>query len=132
MTLKEIREWLKPQISDINKAYIGKTDPSQEKSICVYGRVGPKTKVAVGGLTQTHSAVKAISILVQWSKNCDVSEQKAQSIYSIFNGKKAVINGVNAFFSIKNGDEPVPVGTNDNDIYEFVIDINILYQRKGE
>ncbi len=128
MTLKEIRDWLKPQITEITNAYIGKTDQSKEKSICVYGRASSADKIAVGGLINTSTATKGISILVQWSKNCDIAEIKAKSIYNIFKGTRTVIRGTECFFHMLN-DEPVPVGTNDMDIYEYVIDINIIYKR---
>ncbi|MDF2906839.1 MAG: hypothetical protein K0R34_2160 [Herbinix sp.] len=128
MTLKQIRDWLKPQITDIATAYIGKTDPTQEKVICIYGRSSTGNKIAIGGLSNTSTATKGISILVQWSKNCDTTEQKAQSIYDIFNGTPAVISGKECFFNMRY-DEPVPLGSNDNDIYEYVIDLTIIYKR---
>jgi hypothetical protein len=128
VTLKEIRDWLKPMIPGITNAYIGKTDPKQEKSICIYSRPSDADRIAVGGLVNTSTATKSISILVQWSKNCDTTETQAKSIYDIFNGKRSVINGVDAFFRMKNN-EPIPVGTNDNDIYEYVIDLTITYKR---
>lgn len=128
MTLKEIRDWLKPQVANINQAYIGKTDPTKERSICIYGRESSGNKIAIGGLSNTSTANKAISILVQWSKNCDSAEQAAQNIYNIFESNQTNINGTGCFFVMKN-DEPVPVGTNDHDIYEYVIDLNIVYKR---
>jgi hypothetical protein len=128
VTLKVIRDWLKLKITELDTAYIGKTDPVKEKVICIYGRESAGAKIAIGGLENTSSATKAISILVQWSKNCDIAEQKAQSIYNIFHGTHAVIGGTECFFIMKN-DEPVPVGTNDNDIYEYVIDLTIVYKR---
>ncbi len=128
MRLKEVRDWLKPLIADIATAYIGKTDPTQEKVICIYGMVSANDKIAVGGLGNTSTATKGISILVQWSKNCDTAELKAQSIYDIFKGAHAVINGKECFFNMRY-DEPVPVGANENDIYEYVIDLTITYKR---
>lgn len=128
ITTKEIRDWLKPQIPDISQAYIGKTDPTKEKSICIYGRASASNRIAVGGIANTTSANKMISILVQWSKNADTAEQAAQTVYSLFEGKRTVINGTPCFFQMMN-DEPVPVGADDKDIYEYVIDINIVYKR---
>jgi len=128
VTLKEIRDWLKPQIDDITAAYIGRIDASQEKVICIYGRPSSSGTIAIGGLQNTSSAVKSISILVQWSKNCDIAERKARSIYDIFHGARAVIGGKECFFQMKN-DEPILVGTNENDIYEYVIDLDIIYKK---
>lgn len=128
MTLKQIRDWLKPQILNISTAYIGKTDPTKENTICIYGRESSNNKIAIGGISNTSSASKTISILVQWSKNCDTSEQAAQQIYSIFEGTQTTISGIECFFQMKN-DEPVLIGTNDSDIYEYIIDLNIIYKR---
>lgn len=128
MILKDIRDWLKPQITDLSTAYIGKIDATKEKVICIYGRSSSGSKIAVGGLQNTSSAVKRISILVQWSKNCDTSEQKAQIIYNIFQGNHVSISGVDCFFDMKS-DEPVLIGTNDSDIYEYVIDLDIIYKK---
>ena len=125
MTLKDIKDWLKPLITDISTAYIGKTDPTKEKVICIYGRASEGTKIAIGGLENTSSAVKGITILVQGTKYCDTSEVAAQSIYNIFKGTQATIIKHECFFNMKN-DEPVPVGVNDNDIYEYVIDLDII------
>jgi hypothetical protein len=128
VTLKEIRDWIKLLIADIDTAYIGKTDPKKEKVICIYGRASANDKIAMGGISNTSTSHKAISILVQWSKNCDTAEIKAQSIYNIFKGAHNTINGTECFFNMLN-DEPVPVGANDNDIYEYVIDLTITYKR---
>jgi len=128
MTLKDIRDWLKPLITDISTAYIGKTDPKIEKVICIYGRASEGTKVAIGGLENTSTSTKGISILVQWDKYCDTSEVKAQEIYNIFKNTHYVIHGNECFFNMKN-DEPVSVGVNDNDIYEYVIDLDIIIKK---
>jgi len=125
MTLKDIRDWFKPLIPDISKAYIGRTDPTKEKAICIYGRASEGTKIAIGGLENTSTAIKGITVLVQWDKFCDTSETKAQEIYKIFNNTHAIISGHECYFKLKN-DEPVPVGVNDNDIYEYVIDLDII------
>jgi len=125
MTLNDIKDWLKPLITDVSLTYIGKTDPTKEKVICIYGRASEGSRIAIGGLKNTSSAVKGITILVQWTKYCDVSEVAAQSIYNIFKGTQAKISTHECFFNMKN-DEPVPVGVNDNDIYEYVIDLDII------
>lgn len=128
MTLKKVRDWLKLQVTDLVSAYIGKIDATKEKAICIYGRASAGTKIAVGGLVNTSSATKGISILVQWSKNCDTAEQKAQEIYNVFHGTQTVIDGTECFFQMKN-DEPIFIGTNEKDIYEYVIDLDIIYKR---
>ncbi len=128
LLLKDVQEWLKPQISGITAAYIGKTDPLKEKVICIYGRANSTNNFAIGGQDNTSYGIKKISVLVQWSKNCDIAEQKAQSIYEILKGTQAIIGGKECFINVLN-DEPVLIGTNDNDIFEYVIDTKITYKK---
>lgn len=130
MFLKDIRDWLKLQINDTSiTCYIGKIDASKEQALCLYGREGSNSKIAVGGLENTSTGNKTISILVHYGKNYDVAERKVKSIYDIFNGQQAVINNHRCFFKMKN-DEPIALGANDNGIYEFTIDLNICYERE--
>ena len=131
MTLKVFREWIKPQIKDLQACYSGKIDASNECIIGLYVRKGTNNKIAIGGLECTSTANKTISILVHWNKNYDTSERKAKEIYDLLEKhvcEPTQIGGINAFFLLKN-DEPIGVGTDDNDIFEFVIDLNIIYKR---
>lgn len=131
MTLKDIREWLKPQIEGLQGVYIGKIDASKEKVIGVYGRTSSNSKIAIGGLDNTSTWTKQISILVHWSKNCDITETKANEIYKLLQRyvcQPAIVGGVDTFFKLLS-DEPVFVGTDDNDIFEYVIDVQMIYKR---
>lgn len=131
MTLKDIREWLKPQVSDLKGAYIGKIDASKENIIGVYGRTSGNSKVAIGGLDNTSSWTKQISILVHWSKNCDTTEVKAKEIYDLLQRyvcQPTNVGGVDSFFKLLS-DEPVFVGADDNDVFEYIIDAKIIYER---
>ena len=130
MYLKDIKEWLKPQIKEAT-FYIGKIDNSKEKVIGLYDRASNNNKIAVGGLKNTSTANKRICLLVHWNQNCDTSEKIAKNIYNLFYGKRATIAGCECFFNMVN-DEPISVGTDDNNIYEFTIDIEIVYERNEE
>ena len=127
MTLKDVREWLKSQVTEAS-FYIGKIDASKEKVIGIYSRPSSADSIAIGGLNNTSSATKIISIMVHWNKNCDSTEQKAKGIYDLFNGQRAVINSYECFFIMKNN-EPVGIGTDENGVFEFVIDVEIKYKR---
>lgn len=131
MTLKAIREWLKPQIEDIEGAYIGKMDASKEKIIGVYGKTSNSSKIAIGGLDHTSTWMKQISIVVHWSKNCDATEIKAKEIYDLLQGyayQPTQIGGVDAFFKLLS-DEPIFVGADDYGVFEYVIETQIIYKR---
>ncbi|WP_336822942.1 minor capsid protein [Sporosarcina sp. USHLN248] len=128
MTLAEIREWLKTQV-DCPQWYIGKIDGSKPECIGIYSATGPAPRIAVGGLSNTGYATKAVSILVHWGKNADKAEQKAQEVYNAMFGQKAVIGGKRVIMFQMKTDGPVGVGTDSEGIYEYVIEVNILHER---
>lgn len=129
MTLAEVRDWLKTQIS-CSQWYIGKIDGSKEQCIGIYNTTGPAPKIAIGGLENTSTAVKAVSILVHWGKNADHAEQKAQEIYGALHGVTgAIIGGRRVVMFQMPQAGPVNVGTDDYGVYEYVINAYIIYER---
>lgn len=130
MTLAEVRDWLKTQV-DCPAWYIGKIDGSKEQCIGVYNTTGPSPRIAVGGLANTSTAVKAVSILVHWGRNANVAEQKAQEVYQALFGKRgAAIGGRRVIMFQMPQSGPINVGTDGRGIYEYVIETNILYERQ--
>lgn len=128
MTLAEVREWLKTQTNCPNW-YIGKIDGSKEQCIGLYNIAGPAPHIALGGLVNTGYAMKAISILVHWGKNADVAEQKAQEVYNCMFGKAATIGGKKVILFKMRTSEPVSIGTDEKNIYEYVIETIIYHER---
>lgn len=128
MTLKEVKDWLKTQI-DCPSWYIGKIDGSTEQCIGIYSIQGPVPNIALGGLANTSYSTKAISILVHWGKNADVAEQKAQEVFNKLFGQVAVIGGKRVIKFDMRTPEPIGIGTDTNNIYEYVINTNIIYER---
>lgn len=128
MTLEDIRDWIKPCVQGITSCYIGKTDPSKEKALCLYDEPSSENKLAIGGVKNTSTANKKIRILVQWTESYSETESKSKDIYKLFEGTRATIGGSECFFKLQY-DNPVSLGCNDNDIYEFVIDVTIVYER---
>ncbi|MBP1999755.1 hypothetical protein J2Z69_000774 [Paenibacillus shirakamiensis] len=128
MTLGEIRDWLKTQV-DCPSWYIGKIDGSKPQSIGLYNISPGAPIIAIGGLDSTSYAVKAVSILIHWSKNADTAERKAQEVYAALFGRSAVIGGKRVIdFKLRTA-EPVSVGTDEAGIYEYVIETTIYYER---
>lgn len=128
MTLAEIRDWLKTQVS-CPQWYIGKIDGKKEQCIGIYSASSPAPVIAVGGLENTSYAAKTVSILVRWGNNADKAEQKAQEVHATMFGKSATIGGKRVIsFQLRTAD-PVGVGTDDEGIYEYVIEVTINYER---
>jgi hypothetical protein len=129
MTLAEVKDWLKAQVNCPNW-YIGKIDGSKERCIGIYSVDGPTPNIALGGLECTSYAAKAVSILIHWGKDADIAEQKAQEIYNCLYGKSAVIGGKRVVIFLMRTPEPVGVGTDNNNMYEYVIESVIYYDKE--
>lgn len=128
MTLAEVRDWLKTQIV-CPQWYIGKIDGKKEQSIGVYSVPSRAPVIAIGGLENTSYASKTVSVLVRWGKNSDTAERKAQEVYTAMFGKPAVIGGHRVISFQMRTTEPIGVGTDDEGIYEYVIEVTINYER---
>ena len=132
ITLAEVRDWIKT-FNAANNYYIGKIDNKQENSIGIYQRKtidGPR--VAIGGRSLASYDVKSISILIHWNKNANETEKRAQYIYNrLFEAESVVIGGTPIKMIALLQNEPVDVGTDDNNVYERVIELDLYYEREG-
>lgn len=133
ITLAEVRDWIKT-FNAANNYYIGKLDNKQENSIGIYQRKtidGPR--VAIGGRTLASYDVKSISILIHWNKNANETEKRAQYLYNrLFEAESVVIGGTPIKMIALLQNEPVDVGTDDNNVYERVIELDLYYERERE
>ncbi|SFE11463.1 hypothetical protein SAMN04487969_101128 [Paenibacillus algorifonticola] len=128
MTTGEVRDWLKTQVES-PAWYIGKLDGKQPQCIGVYNLNAGSPVIALGGLEQTSYAVKGVSILVHWGKNANIAERKAHEVYAALFGQVAEIGGRRVISFDMRVPEPVNVGTDDDGIYEYVIETIIYYER---
>lgn len=133
ITLAEVRDWIKT-FNAANNYYIGKLDNKQENSIGIYQRKtidGPR--VAIGGRSLASYEVKSISILIHWNKNENETEKRAQYLYNrLFEAESVVIGGTPIKMIALLQNEPVDVGTDDNNVYERVIELDLYYERERE
>ena len=133
ITLAEVRDWIKT-FNAANNYYIGKIDNKQENSIGIYQRKtidGPR--VAIGGRSLTSYDVKSISVLIHWNKNANETEKRAQYLYNrLFEAESVVIGGTPIKMIALLQNEPVDVGTDDNNVYERVIELDLYYERERE
>ena len=132
ITLAEVRDWIKT-FNAANNYYIGKIDNKQENSIGIYQRKtidGPR--VAIGGRSLTSYDVKSISVLIHWNKNANETEKRAQYLYNrLFEAESVVIGETPIKMISLLQNEPVDVGTDDNNVYERVIELDLYYEREG-
>ena len=131
MTLAEIRDWLKT--FDVAENYhIGRLDNKREKSLGVYnlGRRGAPV-MALGGPSCSSYDVKGVSLLLHWNKNARETEAAAKRLWNMLFGAAHidVPGGSHIQYIQPNMPEPIAVGTDENGVYEYVIEINIYYRR---
>lgn len=133
--LADIRDWIKTlNYTASENCYIGKLDNKKDKSIGVYQlKTSNESNIAVGGIDNTKTMEKSVSILIHWNTNAKETEQKAYEIYNdLLNVKNFIINNIKVNYIKLLVPEPVDVGTDSKNIYERVIQAIFYYEKKEE
>ena len=129
MTLKEVKDFLKTQVEADNWK-IGTYDNSKDKTICVRNLTSNRNKLALGGLKNTSTRTKGISIVVHWNKNPDETERISQQIHNVFYGQHPLINDKQVVLCEMRSDEPISLGTDSSGVYGYVIELWITYKEE--
>lgn len=131
LSLADIREYISG-LGIAEQVYIGKLDNKKAHSIGVYHRKGSGPPVtALGGSAQSSYDIRRISLLIHWDKDARASEAAAYSLYEKLQNESSLVMGETpVHFLILQVPEPVDVGTDDNGVYEYVIWVDFVYQRK--
>ena len=133
LSLKDVRQWIAGLgIAEDEHVYIGKLENKQQKSIGVYSRKasGPPG-IALGGLECTTYAARSISLLVHWTKSQPESEAAAYKLYEKLLAVTSLdIGDTHIHYLSLQIPEPQDVGTDDGGVYEYVIWLDLIYERK--
>lgn len=126
--LSDIRDWLKNLIT-ADYYYIGKLDSKNDKSIGVYQRKNPAPPIMAISQLSSYE-IKPISILIHWNKNANETERTAYELYRQLRAVTLLdLNNTHVYFILLLQSEPVDVGTDDNGVYERVIEFDVYYER---
>lgn len=130
MMLGDVRDYIE-SLKLSEHTYMGKLDDKKEKSIGVYhGKRETPYKTAIGGPSQQSYGVKSVSFLVHWNKSPRETEKAAKALFDVLRDTREVkINNSTIKFIQLLYDKPIDVGTDDNSIYEMVIDVAIVYEK---
>ena len=129
LKLTEIRQWIASLgIAEDQHVYIGKL----QKSIGVYGRSGSGSPdIALGGLERTTYDTKRLSLLVHWTTRKAESEVAAYELFEkLRNVSSLDIGDTHINYLRLMVPEPQDVGTDDGGVYEYVIWLDLIYERK--
>lgn len=108
--------------------YSGKMDSKPKHCVGVYNREAryPPRK-CVG--TESSYQIKPVSILIHWDKKQRDTEEKAWELYLALKGKENIeIGSTKIQFIQMLQNEPVDVATDEDGIYEFVIEADFYYR----
>lgn len=133
LKLTEIRQWIASLgIAEDQHVYMGKLDNKQQKSIGVYGRSGSGSPdIALGGLERTTYDTKRLSLLVHWTTRKAESEVAAYELFEkLRNVSSLDIGDTHINYLRLMVPEPQDVGTDDGGVYEYVIWLDLIYERK--
>ena len=87
--------------------------------------------MALGGYEYSSYDIRRISLLIHWNKSVQASEQAAYELYEkLKNVSSLSIGDTPIHCIILQVPEPVDVGTDDKGVYEYVIWLDFVYQRK--
>ena len=126
--LSDIRDWLKTLIS-ADYYYIGKLDGKKDRSIGVYQRKNPAPPIMAISQLSSYE-IKPISILIHWNKNANETERTAYELYRQLRAVTLLeLNNTHVYFILLLQSEPVDVGTDDNGVYERVIEFDVYFER---
>lgn len=125
----KVKDYLKTTIKDCEKWYIGKMDENQEKAIAIYSNRRQLDSLSKFKSLQSYG-ILPITLLLRWTKNYNTAETKANDIYELLDCSSFFIDdykcNINCLY-----DGPVDLGSDENGVYKFSIELNLLY-RKGD
>ena len=131
MTTENVLDWIKTLPTKPQNYYCGTLNAKKEQSFGVYQLKERRARdVALGGLANTKTATKGISILIHWNSSTRATEDAAASLYTDLEAAQDVVIGgqkVNYIQILHN--EPIDVGTDENGICERVIEFIIHFER---
>ena len=129
VTLANIRDWLK-SFGLFDNYYIGRLDTKKKNSLGVYNLQDTGRREVIGGLKKYEK--KGVSLLIHGDTNKAKTEQKAFELYNaletIGEDKKRIGNKKVYFVQLLNN-EPIDVDQDADSVYEYVIEMNIYFEK---
>lgn len=130
MMLEDVRDYIE-SLNLSEHTYMGKLDSKKEKSIGVYhSKRETPYKTAIGGPSLQSYGIKSVSLLVHWNKSLRETEKASKAVFEALRDAREIqINQTTIKFIQLLYDAPINVGTDDDGVYEMVIDAAVVYQK---
>ena len=129
MTLYEVMQWLKT-FDIFQYYYVGKINGQQQQVLGVYARGEAGNPVHALGEPSKYQ-INGVKLLVHWNKDQQLTQNASNQLFSALTDVTDVDFGDNHIYYVDLlNTEPVNVGTDANDICEYVINIDIYSRRR--
>ena len=131
IALADIRDWLKT-FKLFENYYVGRLDTKKRNSLGGYNLQDSGRHEVIGGLKVYEK--KGVSLLIHGDTNKTTTERKAWSLYNaleqlITSCEYPLIGGKQVYFIELLQNQPVDVDQDDDKIYEYVIELNIYFEK---
>lgn len=126
----KIKDYLKTIIMECPKWYIGQMDENQEQAISLYANRRQLEDNSKYKNLKSYG-ILPITLLLRWTKNYNKAETEANKIYELLDCSSFFIDDYNSSIEcLYNG--PIDLGADENSIYKFSIELNLLYRKGGQ
>lgn len=126
----KIKDYLKTIIKECTKWYTGQMDKNQEKAISIYTNRRQLEDNSKFKKLKSYG-ILPITLLLRWTKNYNIAETEANKIYELLDCSSFFIDDYNCSIEcLYNG--PIDLGADENNIYKFSIELNLLYRKGGQ
>ena len=131
ITLADIRDWLK-SFGLFDNYYIGRLDSKKKNSLGVYNLQDAGRREVIGGLKVYEK--KGVSLLIHGDTNKANTERKACDLYNAIesvskNENILIAKEKKVFFIELLNNEPIDVNQDSDSVYEYVIEMNIYFEK---
>ena len=131
ITLADIRDWLK-SFGLFDNYYIGRLDSKKKNSLGVYNLQDAGRREVIGGLKVYEK--KGVSLLIHGDTNKANTERKAWDLYNAIesvskNENILIAKEKKVFFIELLNNEPIDVNQDSDNVYEYVIEMNIYFEK---
>lgn len=125
----QIKDYLKTIIECPNW-FVGKMDENQEQAIAIYANKRQLEDSSKFKQLKTYG-ILPVTLLLRWTKYYNTAEEKASKIYELLDCSSFFIGDYNCSIEcLYNG--PIDLGTDENNVYKFSIELNLLYRKGGQ
>lgn len=123
----KVKDYLKSIIKECSKWYIGQMDENQEMAIAIYSNKRKLESISKFKQLQSYG-ILPITLLLRWTKNYNKAETEANNIYELLDCSSFFIDDYKCNIDCLY-DGPIDLGPDENGIYKFSIELNLLYRK---